>query len=255
VSTAALLAGSGVTLSSILLYPLRRRLPGGENRLQLRSGVSLAAPADEPLLFLFREIWAEDCYGSRDLALAPGEAVVDIGAHVGVFVAQVATRYPHARVIAVEPSPRARGYLRRNVAANRLNNVRIVASACGGERRRAVLQVRHPEMMSTLYGDDGAAEPVSVDVQTLEQLFDEHNVERCGLIKLDCEGAEYEIFRGASPGTLQRIQRIAMEAHIGTSAGDPDELAGLLRAAGFVVKAIPSVDGRHVYIFAHRPAN
>ena len=56
---------------------------------------------------------------------------------------------------------------------------------------------------------------VSVDVlcTTLDDIFFENNVECCDLLKMDCEGAEYEIILSASMETLKKISQIIMEYH------------------------------------------
>lgn len=251
---ARMLHDAGASLPSILLYPLRRRLPPKESRVDLRDGTSLTAPADEPLLFLFREIWVDRSYDPA-AALGSGPCtIVDIGAHVGLFSVWAAARCPQARIVAVEASPRAARYLRANVARNHLGQVTVVEAACGGSRRRAVLHKRGAEMMSSLYAEriGGTSDGVEVDVITLEDVFRANGVERCDLLKLDCEGAEYEIVLGADPATLGRVQRVVMECHRG-GAATPLDLERHLTASGFDVRRTPSIDGIHEYLYATRP--
>lgn len=248
-----MLRDAGASLPSILLYPLRRRLPPKESRVDLRDGTSITAPADEPLLFLFREIWVDRSYDpAEEIGSAPC-MIVDIGAHVGLFSIWAASRCPRARIVAVEPSPRAARYLRANVARNHLGQVTVVEAACGGSRRRAVLHRRGAEMMSSLYADRvGTSDGVEVDVITLEDVFRANGVERCDLLKLDCEGAEYEIVLGAGPAALGRVRRVVMECHRG-GAATPLDLERHLAASGFDVRRTPSMDGIHEYLYAARP--
>ncbi|HUS57466.1 MAG TPA: FkbM family methyltransferase, partial [Planctomycetota bacterium] len=66
-------------------------------------------------------------------------------------------------------------------------------------------------------------------------------VERCDLLKLDCEGAEYDALLGAPRALLERIGRIVMEYHpMPNAAQTADALAAHLRAAGFGVAVSPS---------------
>ena len=77
----------------------------------------------------------------------------------------------------------------------------------------------------------------TVDVLTLEDLMDRHHVATVDLLKLDCEGAEWEILPAAAR-VLPRIRQIAMEFHEErgwTVAG----LAGWLRDQGFDVAHTP----------------
>ena len=48
---------------------------------------------------------------------------------------------------------------------------------------------------------------------TLEQIYSDGEIEQCDLLKIDCEGAEYEILFGASSELLDRTRRMALEYH------------------------------------------
>ena len=70
----------------------------------------------------------------------------------------------------------------------------------------------------------------------LDTIFERAGIERCAIVKLDAEGAEYAILRGASEVTLARIDRIVGEHHgiKGGPAGDRRQaLLGYTRG-GFV---------------------
>jgi tRNA G46 methylase TrmB len=88
---------------------------------------------EEPLIELLNETWIEMVYGST---AQRGQTIVDIGADVGVFTVFAASRSPHARIIAVEPTPRSYGYLCSNAKRNRLGNVIPLQAACGASRGR-----------------------------------------------------------------------------------------------------------------------
>jgi len=247
---ARMLMSAGASLQSIVMYPVRRRVSPRQSRLDLRGGTSITAPANEPLLFLFREIWVDGAYDEALVSRDGLATIVDIGAHVGLFSIRAASRWPRARIVAVEASPRSARYLRANVARNRLHQVTVIEAACGGSRRRAVLGRRGADMMSSLYA---AGEGDEVEVITLEDVFNTNGLDRCDLLKLDCEGAEYEIILGAPPATLRRIGRIVMECHRGGEA-TPIDLERHLAASGFDVRRTPSEDGIHEYLFAERRA-
>src|SRR5262249_25759036 len=125
-----MLARAGATFGSIAMLPVRRRLNGSEARIELRNGISIAAPADEPLVQLFKEIWVELCYAPVDFALPSVDAIVDIGANVGVFTLWAAITCPRAMVVALEPSPMMFQFLHRNICESRLYNVTALEAAC-----------------------------------------------------------------------------------------------------------------------------
>ncbi len=246
---------SGVTLGSVLLYPLRRRLPGNpEKRFKLKDGISISLPDAAPLVLVFKEIWIDRCYTSR-FSLPPGATIVDIGANAGVFTLW-ALKGGAARVIAVEPSPRMCEYLSRNVLSNGFSNVTVVQAACGGRTGETVLYSRGSEGLNSLYCRDllgSEFQPLCrTPMLTLGDIFSRYGVETCHLLKVDCEGAEYDILLNARDGTLNRIERIAMEYHVGLNDHDPEELVSFLQAHGFQTEKTPLLDPEGGYLYATR---
>jgi FkbM family methyltransferase len=251
------LSRAGVRLDSLLLFPLRRRLPNPCNRIDLKEGLVLTSPPNEPLLALFQELWLEECYTRGRFTPGAGHLVVDVGAHVGIFTVWAASRHPEVRVLAVEPSPRSFQFLQENVACNGLQNVTLVRSACGRETGEAQLYSRGRNVADTLCKRDAAGRELaplaSTPVLGLDALFKRYRVNRCDLLKLDCEGAEYEILFNAARDTLARIERIAMEYHVGLGEHTPLELGLYLEAHGFKVEREgPQRDDEGGYLYASR---
>ena len=244
-----------IRLSSALLYPLRRHLHF-DNMLTLRSGVSVTAPNEEPLLHLFREIWMESRYSLPEFSIRIESVIVDIGAHVGTFTVWAASRNPTARVIAVEPCDAMLKYLHRNVTINRLDNVSIVEAACGASEGLVQMFARGPAACNTIYPSDNYGSSFKAAGQTkmitLDRLFSSFAIERCDLLKLDCEGAEYEILYSAKKETLDRVHSIAMEYHVGMNQHRPTQLAEHLKRIGFNIDLQALLDQEGGYLFAIR---
>jgi FkbM family methyltransferase len=217
----------------------------------------LVSPPDDPLLTLFQEIWIEQRYTLDEPPLAAGQTVVDIGAHVGVFTVWAASQHPRVKVLAIEPSPRSFAFLQANVARNRLGNVTLVQCACGGGCGEAQLYSRGSSVADTLYRHDllgSEFRPLSkTPVLGLDELFVSYNVGRCDFLKLDCEGAEYDILLNASEHTLRRIDRIALEYHQGLNEHTSGELVDFLKCCGLEVNRMPPRDKESGYMYAKRP--
>lgn len=256
VRTAVRLRKGGATLASIILYSVRQRLASPYNRIDTVNGVSIVSPVGEPLAGLFEEIWVDDCYTRGGFEIGPGDTIVDIGANVGVFTLWVASRSPEARVIAVEPSSRLCSALRKNLASSRARNVTVIEAACGGRHGEATLYRRGSEVANSLYCRDAYGSRFTVlarvPVVTLDEVFDDCGVGSCALLKLDCEGAEYEILLGARRETLLKMSRISMEYHIGLNEHRAEELETLLGANGFEVERMPRIDEEGGYLYATR---
>lgn len=124
--------------------------------------------------------WADE------LGLIPsGSTVFDVGAHQGVYSLYLARRVGAAgRVVAFEPIRRNTEIAERNVELNGLENVEVVTAAVGARPGRARLNLD-----STAIAPDGSE---SVEVIALDD-----RAERPALLKIDVEGYEAEVLRGA----------------------------------------------------------
>jgi FkbM family methyltransferase len=246
---------------SICLYPIRRRGRNARCEVELEKGLSLVSGADEPLINLIREIFVDDCYRLAELQPRPGEVIVDIGANVGTFALAAACVFPQAPIICVEPEASAYARLEDNVRRNGFSQIRTAHAACGGASGEQVLYARQlqmhtPAALSTLYTIDNYgsvfAPIATVPVVSLDRLFSTYEIDACGLLKLDCEGAEYEILLNASRDVLSKIRRISMEYHVGLTDHAPDELGSWLGRCGFAIERQPLLDEEGGYLYAWR---
>ncbi len=134
--------------------------------------------------------------------LQPGMSVLDIGAHHG-FYTLLASRLvgPKGRVFSFEPSPRERKALRLHLRLNRCKNVDLQDLALGDQNADSDLYVVEDWAAgcNSLRPPDVAARtsPVSVHVVRLDDWLTEHKIDRVDFIKLDVEGAELSILKGA----------------------------------------------------------
>ena len=59
-----------------------------------------------------------------------------------------------------------------------------------------------------------SSESVKIDSTSLQNFFDENKIDHCDFIKLDCEGAEYEIIRNLPVEYFQKINKFVIEYHM-----------------------------------------
>ena len=247
----------GVRPTSALAYPVLRRLPPRRNRIALAGGGVLVSPPDEQLLTLYEEIWVRRSYLPAGWRAASDATVVDIGANVGVFAVWAARFLPATRIVAVEPSAEAAGALLANLERNGVRGASVLQVAVGGAPGDATLQRRGPGAMSTLFEQDlygSDFHPAgTVRVITLDDLFALFAIERCDLLKIDAEGAEYDILLGARPETLAKVRHFAIEYHVGLNEHRPEELETHLERLGFEVTRFPPLDVEGGHLHASRP--
>lgn len=150
--------------------------------------------------------------------LQPGMTVLDIGAHHGFYTLLSARLVGSGgRVFAFEPSPRERKALLRHVNLNRFKNVQVQALALGIEKKQADLYVvegsqtgcnslRPPIVLS-------GTSSISVPVMPLDDWLSGQKLDRVDFIKLDVEGGELEVLKGAS-NLLERRPRPVILAEV-----------------------------------------
>ncbi len=219
-------------------------------RVRLRSGVVIDGAPGALIVPLYKEIWYRDEYGLRADPLPSGATVIDVGANIGMFAVFAAIAARAARVLAYEPFPESFALLHHNVEQNRLGAIAAHRFAVAGRAGTRALHLAGRHGTHSLFGTDGEAVPV--ECLTLADVFGAERVERCHFLKLDCEGAEYEILLEAPADVLARIDRMALEYHDAKTPHDHGELRAWLERHGFAVTSRDHVASRSGYLFAKR---
>jgi FkbM family methyltransferase len=124
---------------------------------------------------------------------------VDIGAHIGKYPV-LAGRILRGcgRVIAIEPDPENFGLLQRNVELNKLNNVHLFNVGCWSRDGVLSLHRAKGNLGAHSFVDEVGAECVSVNVRTIDSILSDLNITTVDLLKVDVQGAEAEVLKGAS---------------------------------------------------------
>ncbi len=202
--------------------------------------------------FLIREIFHHRRYARPGFEIRPSDNVVDIGANMGMFSLWAAPQARQGRVIAVEPTA-ALETLEQNARRNSLAHIAPVRAAVGhdGDTLELVhypgfnIVTHQPQwrpavitraLVRLLYGRYGRKlVRVTAPCISLGRLLEEHEVDVVNFLKVDCEGAEYGMFRSLAPRHWDRIERIALEFHELHRDHHHTELVGMLRRQGFQV--------------------
>jgi FkbM family methyltransferase len=198
------------------------------------------------------EIFELECYtAAPGMEIHEDDVVVDAGAHVGTFSIFAAVAAPNGRVIAVEPCHAHFLRLLSNVQVNRLSNVIPVNAALASWDGAATLWKAPSGSGSNSLVRVGSETGEPVQVVSLHTLISRFNLETVGFLKLDIEGAEYDLFLEHT-AWLRKVRRIALEAH--SRFGNPHVIVNSLKDAGFCVTWVPVTRSpSDLQIYAVRP--
>ena len=162
------------------------------------------------------EMQADD-YRLREIHFDEGDIVIDIGAHIGLFSIYLAKRWPFLKIFAFEPFPANFENCMENLRLNNISNVSLHPKAITHDARllRMATDLRNSGGASAIVRSFVANGVVDGIVSTnLDEVFSEHAIDHCKLLKIDCEGIEYEILFGAR--VLERVEYLVGEFHRST---------------------------------------
>jgi FkbM family methyltransferase len=211
------------------------------SKIALRNGVNLASPDQVDLSFLFHEIWIDKLYTPKGYEAARGDIIIDIGGNIGVFAAYAAVQNSNVKVFSFEPFPANAEYFARNIKESKLSNVELTDKAIAGHGGTRTLLVSDSWLTHSLAEADVVPDSVQVECIALNDVLDK--VGYCNLLKIDCEGSEYEIFENASAQTLRRIEKVVCEFHDGDH-GNGRSLRSFFEAKDFRIDAFDRLDDR-----------
>lgn len=159
------------------------------------------------------ELMADD-YRLKRMQFDEGDIVVEIGAHIGLCTMYLAKCWPDITIYAFEPCPANFRNCTDNLAMNGITNVVLSPKAIANDNRLLKMKTdpQNTGGASAVYETSIVdAEVTDLATITLDEVFEMHQISRCKLLKIDCEGMEYEILFGAK--VLEKTEYLAGEFH------------------------------------------
>ncbi|MDJ1168124.1 FkbM family methyltransferase [Roseofilum sp. BLCC_M154] len=178
-----------------------------------------------------------DTYGLRRFQNL--ENIVDIGANIGIFSIHAATLFPQAKILAYEPCSETFDNLKKNVNPF---NVQAYPYAVGQYTDKVNLSVQGDLTACYVAKNDNSSLSSSqvCDMLSFQEIVDYMNG-KIQLLKLDCEGSEYEIIQSPS---FNSVEYVVGEFHT-CEQGNPEYGLELLQQKGFTVEQwLPFPDGK-----------
>jgi FkbM family methyltransferase len=172
------------------------------------------------------------------------KTVLDIGAHIGSFTLWAAQRWPNSVIHSYEPDPESFELLTKNVGLlnyegrMKIFNLALWKNDCSLQLYRCRIETGWTTIMSEIMSapPPDVLPPIDINARSINTAINNLGGS-IDFLKLDCEGAEYEIMYSMPTKALSKIKFVAMEYH---AYGDPYKLVEYLRNAGFAVQILPN---------------
>ena len=217
--------------------------------------VELSSDAD---VSVFNEIFIEKEYRLVEQVIEKSNAaIIDIGAHIGLFSIYASFLNGDIKILAFEPDENNFSLMKENISLNHLKNVTMKSSAVAGKTGERILYVGQDSHNHSLLKLPGVLKEKKVYATDMNKIFSknlrEMGVSNCDLVKMDCEGAEFEILPSLSSEIFSSIGSFFIEYHKFQEEWREEDLSNILRKHNFRVQIFPSrYDGRMGLIWAYR---
>ena len=216
--------------------------------MEVEPGVKMLLDPDDLVarVILYDRQYEEESWAAIKQHLPVGGTFVDVGAHIGIYSLRAAHVVgAGGRVISVEPNPETVRKLRGNIQASGASVVAVQPVACSDSEAEVELFAASREntgetsLSRENAGQSGGATVYKVRARPLDAILAEAGVSRVDAMKIDVEGAELLVLKGARQ-TLTRyspvlvMELVDKQLHsMGTSAAEVKEF---LRAQGYTAR-------------------
>jgi hypothetical protein len=173
-------------------------------------GNTILQPIDN--LFLNEEINFSEVY-DHFYKINEDDIIIDIGAHVGFFALRAARKARKGFILAIEPHPFNYQLLTKNIKANNISNIRALRLALWSSDGVMKLYLAGSSSHSLKSFQKNIKNYIEVQTKTLDTVIKEFGIQRVNLIKIDVEGAELEVLRGAQRTLMENDSFLSIAAY------------------------------------------
>lgn len=181
----------------------------------LRNGLKFFIRRNSSDRNLINEICIKNDY-TRHFKIKEGDIVVDIGANIGIFSILASQRAK--KVYSFEPVLENFKMLTSNVKLNQKTNCILLNKAVSNTVGSRRLFLADDNFGGNSFSGDHwqvkeHSQSIEVETTNLETFIKKNKIDQIDFLKIDCEGAEYEILMNCSKSVLSKIKKISMEFH------------------------------------------
>lgn len=196
---------------------------------------------DEDEQVIVREIFGDRIY-DKYYSIKEGDRVVDVGANIGCFTLKACKAVgERGHVTSIEPTSQSSELLRKNIKLNNYaDRCSIFTVAAGSDNSNSEIKLyKNRAGEHSLVGHPGreVTGVENIQIRTLDSITSDHSLKGCNFLKIDVEGFELEVLKGAKELLKDFHPHIAMETH--SFGPSPKEIESFLTGFGYSPRIEP----------------
>ncbi|MBN2420931.1 FkbM family methyltransferase [Candidatus Woesearchaeota archaeon] len=225
-----------------MLYYFEILKPRGKNTettFTFWNGLKWHVDASKRGFAVISDVWIKHPYWLLFKIKNP-KIIFDFGAHIGSFSIMAAKKYPEAKIYAFEASKENYVMLKKNLRENKIKNVHAYNVGVGAKNCILDFFINEKNTVMNSFVRKGKGGSYKVKCKNVSKIFDELRIKKCDFMKIDVEGFEYRVLKGAErDGSLEKINAVATE--VAVKMGYFKKTEELLRRNGFKVNTVVDI--------------
>ncbi len=159
---------------------------------------------------------------------------IDVGSYIGQYALLAAREAPQGRVFGFEPNRQSAQRFKENVNLNYFSNIEVIRKAVGDYEGHTSFYISQQPYNSSILAEHTISNKEErVPITRLDHFCEEQELPRVDIIKIDVEGAEDRVIRGALGLVDRNKPLIILEIGRKSTAESHSEALSLLESLGY----------------------
>mgnify|MGYP000852555253 CR=1 FL=1 len=189
-------------------------------------------------LWVVKETYLDEDYRIDDDLIAENPTIIDIGAYIGDYAIWAAKKYLNSKVYAIEPVKENYDLVLENIENSSLSNIKPYRLALHSSETEQYLKTKNISLSQSFIAQNEESMDEKSPSMSLKNFMKVENIKKCHILKMDCEGSEYDILLNSEITFLkEKFDNIILEYHTHPEYSYKD-LVKHLESADFEVEII-----------------
>ena len=203
--------------------------------LETRTNKKIKVRTNTTDFMALANVWLLEDYKIKKFEINSDDVIIDIGAHIGIFTIYASQFCNNGKIYSFEPVRENYDLLLNNIKLNHSEQVKPFNLAVSNTNDDVTIYINDDKAAHSIFPSSESS--INVKSITLQNIFEENNINHCNFLKLDCEGAEYEILCNLPAKYFKEIDKIVTECHFVDKKPELiGELKQILVKQGFQVR-------------------